>query len=151
MARCTRSDAQKIHAFVRFKQRTGIHFSKKVREFFIRSIKGGVATVVKQQSSSNFVYDVLYEGITHRVVYDEARNNIVTVLFYGCEVKFKKDGRTRKERKQDRLNQIFDKIENNSNVDEPKYNDQKLGVINDEEHTLGVVKTIDFSKFPDYS
>jgi hypothetical protein len=111
--RKTKSTAQRIHAFNRFKQRTGLHFTKEVRSKFITMIKNGKTTCVQQQSLRITVHDVTYDGKVYRVIYDKNRENIVTVLPHNADIKERSphvDGVTKAERKSKRLEDIFDKL-----------------------------------------
>lgn len=71
---------QRVHAKRRFEERTGIVFNKSIRRFFVKKIQMNQARMIIKQSNRVGVFEVEYNEEFYKVVYDNKRHNIITVL-----------------------------------------------------------------------
>lgn len=76
----TKSKSQYQHAQKRFKERFGITFGHKMRNDIINIIKNGKAELIEKQSLRVSIWAVEYENTHFKIVYDNKRHNIATVL-----------------------------------------------------------------------
>jgi hypothetical protein len=72
--------AIKTHARKRFMQRYGLTLSRRVHDHMVQQIQTGKSILIDKQSLRVTVRDVTFDGNVYRVVYDNKRHCIVTVL-----------------------------------------------------------------------
>lgn len=72
--------SERIHAKRRALQRYHIDFTKEVRNHIKTQIRNSTGKFLYRQSRRVTVWEVTYENIPLRVVYDTKRSEIVTVL-----------------------------------------------------------------------
>jgi hypothetical protein len=70
----------RIHAARRCVQRKGFVLSKRIHNGLVSVIKRNEAKFIRRQSNRVTVWEVIFEDINYRVVYDKNRKLIVTVL-----------------------------------------------------------------------
>jgi len=84
----SKKECQQIHAKKRCYERYGIRLSKELKEYIIKNIQFGKSKIVVQQSERISIYDVNWNNIIFRTVFDRKRNTIVTFLDPSEPVKF---------------------------------------------------------------
>lgn len=68
------------HAKNRCMQRYGLHLGYNKAKYFVNEIQKNRAKFVKRSSISRTVWDIVYQGITYRLVYSAKTKNIIRVL-----------------------------------------------------------------------
>jgi predicted NUDIX family NTP pyrophosphohydrolase len=76
----TKAESQFKHAKRRAYERYGIFVDKPFIRNIVRLIQNGNATLITKQSRRVTIWDVVLEGNTYRVIYDNRTKNIATFL-----------------------------------------------------------------------
>lgn len=77
--RSKRRDQQR-HTQQRALARTGLNIGPRQQELIVQKIASGNAEFVRKQSNRVSVFDVEYEEMTLRVVYDKHRKSLATIM-----------------------------------------------------------------------
>lgn len=71
---------QQRHTQQRALARTGLNISARQQDAIVQQIQRGECTLVRKQSNRVTVFDVEYEEMTLRVVYDRQRKSLATIM-----------------------------------------------------------------------
>lgn len=72
--------AQRVHAKRRIEERFGLTLNRQTYFHLVKRIQTGRATFIGRQTNRVKLYEIEYQGVVMRVVYDNIRHNIVTFL-----------------------------------------------------------------------
>ncbi len=76
----TKKATERLHAKRRAFERYGLTFTKDIRNHFCKCIRDGKGKFTERQSRRVTIWNVEYEGMAYRVVYDSVRHEIVSFL-----------------------------------------------------------------------